>query len=175
MKKFNILDRYRVIFDCNKFVTKFVTCNKFLLHGISSSKCWNFTQNISVWHKWTTQTVPDCKYISILDVTSFLSDVTNFVTNFVTGFVTRMHTSLGITFVFRNVSIVNSECSDDSGMSRNMLGRPNYQNWSVFDRFWRCERRYRSDRDLKNRNLKKSITNMKTWEPQLSETPKIIT
>ena len=58
----------------------------------------------------------------IMDVTRFQCGVTNFVTNFVTEFVTPIYTSLGMTFLFRNVYIIDSNHSHGSGMSKNMLG-----------------------------------------------------
>ena len=63
----------------------------------------------------------------IMHVTNFLCDVTNVVTNFVTEFVTLIYTSLGNIFLIRNVSIIDSKRSYDSGMSKNMLGRLNDQ------------------------------------------------
>ena len=59
----------------------------------------------------------------IMHVTNFLCDVTNVVTNFVTEFVTLIYTSLGKIFLIRNVSIIDSKRSYESGMFKNMLGR----------------------------------------------------
>ena len=71
----------------------------------------------------------------IIGVTRFQCGVTNFVTNFVTEFVTPIYTSLGMTFLFRNVYSIDSKRSYGSGMSKNMIGMLHNQVCSVLTGF----------------------------------------